>query len=356
MNKVSRLLAILGVGTFTAMALPVGAQNIDYDPARSEALRRCDDPLLHGRVAEARTASSRCCAASDPHARRTGRSAICARPRQSSAVAAEGSVRARVRWGRLFLTTSQHGEAVRLLEEALEIAPRDYEARLAMVRLTAERFTGDVTEKIDELIAEDANRIEPHLVAARVAIENGRIDAGRKSAERALELAQQQRRAPLEAWTLLAAIEVIGNRDPARWTKAALDYNPRYGEMFESLGHFEVIRRRYREADGWLGRAVEVQPDLWSAQRERGLNLLRLGDIAGARTHLERAYSGDRFSTATVNTLRLLDASTVRDRGTTSRLAPAVASQRGCGAGSVCEKAHEREHCGLLAALWLHAA
>ena len=195
-------------------------------------------------------------------------------------------------------------------------------------------------------------------MAARVAIENGRIDAGRKSAERALELAQQQRRAPLEAWTLLAAIEVIGNRDPARWTKAALDYNPRYGEMFESLGHFEVIRRRYREADVWLGRAVEVQPDLWSAQRERGLNLMRLGDTADARAHLERAYSGDRFSTATVNTLRLLDSLDQFEivETTSPALRPAAASHRGRGAGTLCAEARERQHRGLLAALWLHAA
>ena len=38
------------------------------------------------------------------------------------AVAAdEKAVRPRVRWGRLFLTISQHGEAARLFEEALEI-------------------------------------------------------------------------------------------------------------------------------------------------------------------------------------------------------------------------------------------
>ena len=55
---------------------------------------------------------------------------------------------------------------------------------------------------------------------------------------------------------------------PAQWTRAALEYNPRYGDVFETLGHFEVIRRRYREADVWLRARVEVQPDLWSAQRE----------------------------------------------------------------------------------------
>ncbi len=77
--------------------------------------------------------------------------------------------------------------------------------------------------------------------------------------------------------------------------------------MFETLGTFEVMRRRYREANVWYARAVEVQPDLWSARRELALNLMRLGRIAEARPHLVAAFEGDPFSTTTVNTLRLLD-------------------------------------------------
>jgi tetratricopeptide (TPR) repeat protein len=67
------------------------------------------------------------------------------------------------------------------------------------------------------------------------------------------------------------------------------------------------MRRRYREATILLQKAVEVQPDLYEAQAELGANLLRTGDIAGARQHLTLAYAGDAFSATTVNTLRLLD-------------------------------------------------
>jgi tetratricopeptide (TPR) repeat protein len=160
---------------------------------------------------------------------------------------------------------------------------------------------------VAELLAVNDSLIEAHLIAARVAIEAGQLDAAGKSAQRALALAQQQRRPPLEAQALLAAVEVIRDRDPAQWTEAALKYNPRYGDMFVSLGYFEVIRRRYREADVWLRRAVEVQPDSSLAQRELGLNLMRLGNMTEARVHLVKAYDGDPFSATTVNTLRLLD-------------------------------------------------
>jgi tetratricopeptide (TPR) repeat protein len=309
-RRPERILLLLTGLAFTAAAM---GQHIDYDPHRSEELRRCDEPLLRGRLPQARACFQALLdRTEDPLLRGEAQWALgnlrAANEEFQRAVAAdERAVRPRVRWGSLFLATGQYADAQRLFQETLEIAPDDYQARLAMTALAAERFSGDVSEVIAQLLEENPEHIETHLLAARVAIENGRHAEATKSAQRALELAREQRRAPLEAQTLLAAIEVTGNRDPARWTRAVLDYNPRYGTLFETLGYFEIIRRRYREADAWLARAIEVQPDLWSAHRERGLNLLRLGDSAGARLHLERAYSGDRFSTATVNTLRLLD-------------------------------------------------
>jgi tetratricopeptide (TPR) repeat protein len=296
-----------------AAALPSFAQQIDYDPRRAPALRRCDEPLLRGQ----QEAAQRCY-----QALLRGNADLLTRAEsqwalgdlraandlfRQAAAASPRAVLPRVRWGRLFLAASQYADAAKLFQEALEIDPRDAGARIAMARLSAERFDRDVSEPVAQLIAEDGTRIEAHLVAARVAIENGRYEDATHAAQTALTLAQQQRQPPLEAHTLLAAIEVIHNRDPARWTQAALDYNPRYGQVFETLGYFEIIRRRYREADSWLRRAVQVDPKLWSAQRELGLNLMRLGDSAQARVHLARAYEGDPFNTATVNTLRLLD-------------------------------------------------
>ena len=49
-------------------------------------------------------------------------------------------------------------------------------ARLAMARLTVERFDGDVTDRLAQLLAENADLVEAHLVAARMAIEGGELD------------------------------------------------------------------------------------------------------------------------------------------------------------------------------------
>ncbi|HEX6241796.1 MAG TPA: hypothetical protein VFZ61_12900, partial [Polyangiales bacterium] len=213
----------------------------------------------------------------------------------------------KIRWGRMFLAAGQLADATRLFEEAMRANPKDLGALLARTKLMAERFDGDVSEQLAALQAENPDLIEAHLIASGVAIEGGDLAAATRAAQRALTLAEQQKLPPLEAQTLLAAIEVVRNRDPGQWTRAVLAYNPRYGTLFETLGHFEVIRRRYAQANAWLQRAVEVQPDLWSAQRELGLNLMRLGRTADARAPLVKSYEGDPFSTTTVNTLRLLD-------------------------------------------------
>ncbi len=68
-----------------------------------------------------------------------------------------------------------------------------------------------------------------------------------------------------------------------------------------------MITRRYREAIELLNKAVEIEPDLYSAHTELGVNLLRENQIDEAQQHLQIAYRGDPFSAPVVNTLRLID-------------------------------------------------
>jgi cellulose synthase operon protein C len=288
------------------------AAGIDYDTRRDAALRRCDDARYRGQVEAGRdcyrpllrtgnalTRAEAAWALGDlRNANEYFKSAVTDQPR---------SPLPRVRWARLFLEAGQHADAIRLFQEALEIAPKDSNARLGMIAVTLDRFDGDVDKAIAELIAEDPSSIEAQLLGAKAALERGQADRATTYAERAMQLVQQQQRPPLEAQTVLAAIEVLRNRNPEQATRAALNYNPRYGAIYEALARLEVNRRRYREANDWLQRAVDVQPDLWSARRELGLNLMRLGKADAARPHLVAAFEGDPFSTTTVNTLRLLD-------------------------------------------------
>jgi tetratricopeptide (TPR) repeat protein len=311
--RISALLTWLALVCATQV---LQAQEIDYDPARPAALRSCDEARQRGRDADAQRCYSRLANDADLLVRAEAlwgngniQGANEAFREALSGGRANGptSVRGRVRWGRLFLEAHQYSEAQRTLGEALEQAAEDPHARIASARLLAERFDGGAQALLDTVLKADDTLIEAHLLRGRLALEGGKPEDAAKDAQRALELAQEKRVAPLEAWTLLAAIELHGGRDPQRWLGEAQRYNPRYGRIHAELAHFELIRRKYREANVWLERAVQLQPTLWSAHEELGVNFLRLGDRAKAREHLTKAYEGDPFSATTVNTLRLLD-------------------------------------------------
>ena len=308
----------LGLSLFLGMARPVAALEFDYDAARPAALRTCDTDLEHGRPQPARRCYQALLAQGNPLLRAESAWALgdlkTANTLFRDAVAADPkAVRARVRWGELFLAAHQYAESAKLFTEALQIDPKSTAARLGVLRLGAERFEGGAEAELTAMAGENPAPIEAALLLTRLKLEQGDTVAATAAATRALELAEQQGRAPLEALTLLAAIEVVAGRDPQRYIDRTLAFNPRYGDLQASLAHYEVMRRRYREADVWLKRAVEVEPDNWQAQEELGVNALRLGDAPRARQALERAYGGDPFSATTVNTLRVLDSLTQYD-------------------------------------------
>lgn len=306
-------LPLLALGLAVLFAAgPALAADIDYDPRRDAALRRCDESMHRGRLEQATECYRALLRGNDRFLQAEALFALgdvstANSTFRDAAAAAPNSTYLRLRWGRMFLDAGKYAEALPLFEEVLAAAPDDVGARLAMARLAAERFEGAVDELLEGLLEDDPNLIEAQLVAASIAIERGQYEKAVQAATRARELATQQRQPPLEALTLLAAVEVMRNRDPAALVRETLEYNPRYGNLFETLGRFEVMRRRYREADAWLQRAFEVQPELWRARRELGLNLLRLGRIEEARGHLVATYELAAYDTVTSNTLKLLD-------------------------------------------------
>ncbi len=289
------------------------AFEIDYDPRRPAELRDCDEHQHRGRREQATACYAQLLARS-PNAQVKAEAAWRMNDvRRANDLFREvvrnqpKAVYERVRWGQLFVQTHQHAQAVDLFREALEIAPNDVFAKLGLARVFADRFEGGARPLVEEVLAQDEDVLGAHLLSARMLLEEGKHDEVQAALARARKLAAQQKQPPLEIESLQAAHELVRGRSPDRHLRAIRDYNPHYGVVYEQLAHFEIMRRRYRQATDRLREAVAAQPDLWSAHAELGLNLLRLGQIDEARVHLTTAYSGDPYSPIIVNSLRLLD-------------------------------------------------
>ena len=297
----------------SAAAQSVGAQPFDYSPDRDPALRTCDGHYHRGERLEAAACYTRVSAESLDGAVRAESAWRLGDLQAANAffrTAAEldpASPAIHHRWGRLFLATHQADEAVRLFMEALELDEDYTQARLGIAAVATGRFEDRARTIVEEVMEAGGEHLEAHLISARMSLELGAVAPAREDLAEALRIAEAQDLPPLEVYALQAAADVLEGNTDSEWTDRALAYNPAYGEIHATPAYYYLINRRYREAVDLLFEAVRIQPDLWSAHAELGVNLLRQNRVEEAQAHLALAYQGDAFSAQTVNTLRLID-------------------------------------------------
>ena len=297
-----------------AGAAPSSALTIEYALDRADVLVACDRMLYRGALPEAQ-ACYRTLVAGSTDARVKADASRALGDVRSANSFFQAALReypedpaVRTRWGELFLATHQNEQAVQLFEEALEIDAAYAPAKIGLAKIAAGRFEEKTREWAVQVIDETPEQaLEAHLLLARAALEDGSIDGGDDALDEALELAEEHDLSPLQIYALKSAVDLLRGTTASAWTQRALAQNPRYGDAYAIPAHFYVITRRYREAIELLTKAVEIEPDLYTAHAELGVNLMRENKIAEGQRHLAIAYQGDPYSALIVNTLRLID-------------------------------------------------
>jgi tetratricopeptide (TPR) repeat protein len=214
----------------------------------------------------------------------------------------------RVRWGRLFLERFNKDESRGLFQEALEIDKNNAGAQLGLALVGAQDFSKRAVE-----LAEKAADLDPKLVEARellayLALEDDDPKRAVEQADLALKISSEA----LDALAIHAIVDWLSDKADKpqiqnAWMDKLLKINPVYGEAYSTAGHFFVINRRYPEGIAFYRKALELNPRLWEARAELGVNLMRLGQEGEARQQLEQCYNANYKSYETVNSLRLLD-------------------------------------------------
>lgn len=295
-----------------AASQAAAAVTIEYGPRPAE-LAQCDGAAYRGERAEANACYQRLReATSDPRIRAEAARALGDYRGANDAFRAAvdqypDDADVRTRWGLLFLDTHQANDAVQLFLESLERDANHIQAKLGLAAVSAGRFEGRARGYVAEVLAAEPDNIEALLLLARMDLEEGALERADEQLDRALEIAEAKSVPPLEAYALKASLDLLNGEPASAWVERALEYNPSYGEIYETQAHFYVITRRYREAIELLRKAVELKPDLYSAHAELGVNLLRENEVSAAQRHLALAYRGDPYSPQIVNTLRLID-------------------------------------------------
>ena len=202
----------------------------------------------------------------------------------------------RVRWGRLYLERFQPADAAQLFEEALKIDPNNAGGFLGLAQVAAEGFESKAVEFAHKALAADPKLLEAQELLARLALEDNDPKKAAEEAHRAIAMSPNA----MQAKAILATIDWLNDKPETEW-------DPHAGPAYETAGAIFVLNRRYEEGIQFFRKAIELQPDLWSAHSQLGINLMRLGREDEARAQLEMCYENGYKDKPTVNTLRLMD-------------------------------------------------
>jgi tetratricopeptide (TPR) repeat protein len=299
---VSRALAVALLPAMFFIGAQHAARAADATPDACATLRK------HGRAAEAHACYEKLSQQRDPYLRAEGYRGLGmyrdANDQFRLAVAqSDGNALARVRWGRLLHERFNNADAESLFKEALQRDPKNAQAYLGLALVSADGFDNAAIQWDEKALELDPKLVEAHELMANLALEDSDTAAALEQADEAIGLSSDA----LDAMAIHAAAEVLADRPPDAWFDKIRQVNPSYGEAYALVAHHLVLNRRYEDGIAYYRKAVELDPELWSARSELGINLVRLGQEEESRRQLELCYANGFRDAATVNSLRLLD-------------------------------------------------
>ena len=209
----------------------------------------------------------------------------------------------RVRWGRLLHERFNNKDAADLFNEALQRDPKNAQAYLGLALVSADGFDNKAVEEAKKAIEVDPKLVEAHELMAKLALEDYDSKTAAAEADDALKISPEA----LDAMAIHATIEVLADRSPDDWFAKVLQVNPTYGEAYAIVGHHLTLNMRFHDSIPYYRKAIEVDPKLWSARSELGIQLMRFGETEEPLQQLEMSYDNGYRDAATVNSLRLLD-------------------------------------------------
>ncbi len=272
------------------------------------SLDGCRSLRRHGKVSEAKSCFQALARNSDPFLQAEGLWAADryseANERFREAVKLQPkSAPVRGEWGLLFFDHHQPDEAVKLFAEAVEIDPNYAPGYLGLARAAAEGYSKKAVEFAQKALEHDPKSAEAHELLAYLALEDSDAKLAAEEAQKALAISPEA----LDGMAVLASIDWLNGKDQSSWMDRVLKVNPVYGAAYACGAHFFEINRRYQEAINYGRKALELDPSLWDARTDLGINLMRLGNNAEARQELKQCYDARHSSPQTRNALKFLD-------------------------------------------------
>jgi cellulose synthase operon protein C len=204
-----------------------------------------------------------------------------------------------VRFGRMLL---DHGTADDVqfaadhFNQALVIKKDHAGALLGLALIAAEEFQASAEKMARQALESDPKLVEAQELLARLALEDNNNQKATQEAKKALEIDAKSS----VAKGILAAIDYLTGKTETTW-------DPHDANGYNTIGHFFVMNRRYEEGIEYFRKAIVLDPGLYAAHAELGLNLMRLSQNDEAYKELSIAFKAGHQNSGTFNSLKLME-------------------------------------------------
>jgi len=218
---------------------------------------------------------------------------------------AEVPLEALINFGHLFLEKYNATDAIGAFRDCLDINEKHPDALLGIALAKKYESNAEV-----EAYARMALQVNPNLVPAINVLAELRMDEENyEGAINEVRRAFAINPADLESLSLEAVYYLVSGKteDFTACEKKVLAINPNYGRFYYTLAENMISLRKYQEAVDFNRKAVALDPQLWEAWASLGMNLTRVGDLAGGREAIQKAFDGDPYNVWAYNSLDLLD-------------------------------------------------
>jgi tetratricopeptide (TPR) repeat protein len=202
----------------------------------------------------------------------------------------------KVRWGRMYLDYPQVDDAAALFNEALEIKKDHAGALLGLAIIASESYEHRAADLAHKALEADPKLVEAQELLARLALEDNDNPKATAEAKKALAMDANS----VQGKAILASIDWLADKKETAW-------DPHAAKGYETAAHFMTLNRRYEEAIQYYRKAIEMDPQLYSARSQLGINLMRLGQDQEAYEQLKTCFENYFRDKATTNSLTLMD-------------------------------------------------
>jgi len=202
----------------------------------------------------------------------------------------------KVRWGRMYLDHWQSDVAEDLFNEALEIKKDHAGALLGLALIAADGYEHAAADLAHKAIESDPKLVEAQELLARLALEDNDNAKATEEAKKALAMDPNA----VEAKAVLASIDWLAD-------KKETAFDPHTARGYQTVARFFMLNRRYEESIQYYRKAIEMDPQLYSARSQLAINLMRLGQDQEAYQQLKTCWDNGFQDKPTKNSLILMD-------------------------------------------------